>query len=244
MPKDIQLACHIQGEHLQYWDPPQKSVSEFLLVVGLCRVCFDQYRGWEVRVRYTIRLYRFLFRVNSILVLFLPSPGKLEQDFLVYIFSTQPRWAGVMCLVITFVFFSPPSQAEPVWWFLFFSFSYFCKCVYLFCFPQQSWAEYIVYNSHTWIPEITSEGKHYFVKLYRLALNLKFWNYILWNFIDWHSIWCFETMLCKDFIKFIHDNLCQVRPALTSFYHIFQTVLDISFGMEVAHKGAYEILWY
>ena len=33
MPKDIQLACHIWGEHLQYWDPSQKSVLEFLLVV-------------------------------------------------------------------------------------------------------------------------------------------------------------------------------------------------------------------
>ena len=41
-----------------------------------------------------------------------------------------------MCLVITFVF-SLPGQAEPVWWFLFFSFSYFCKDVYLFCIPSQ-----------------------------------------------------------------------------------------------------------
>ena len=34
MPKDIQLAHHTQGEHLHDWDPPQKSVSEFPLVVG------------------------------------------------------------------------------------------------------------------------------------------------------------------------------------------------------------------
>ena len=30
MPKDIQLACHIWGEHLQYWDPPQK------ICFGIC----------------------------------------------------------------------------------------------------------------------------------------------------------------------------------------------------------------
>ena len=34
MSKDIQLACGIHGEHLQYWNPPQKSVLVFLLVVG------------------------------------------------------------------------------------------------------------------------------------------------------------------------------------------------------------------
>ena len=33
MPEDIQLACHICGEHLHYCNPPQKSVSVFLLVV-------------------------------------------------------------------------------------------------------------------------------------------------------------------------------------------------------------------
>ena len=38
MPKDIQSACRIWGEHLHYWDPPKKSVLEFLLVCKLCRV--------------------------------------------------------------------------------------------------------------------------------------------------------------------------------------------------------------
>ena len=36
MPKDIQLAWHIHGEHFQYWKISPKSVSVFLLVVGLC----------------------------------------------------------------------------------------------------------------------------------------------------------------------------------------------------------------
>ena len=34
MPKDIQLAHCIWGEHLHYWNPPQKSVLEFLLAVS------------------------------------------------------------------------------------------------------------------------------------------------------------------------------------------------------------------
>ena len=34
MPKDIQLACCIHGEHLQYWNPPQESVLVFLFIVG------------------------------------------------------------------------------------------------------------------------------------------------------------------------------------------------------------------
>ena len=58
MPKGIQLACHIWGEHLHYWDPPQKSVSGFLLVVS-CVGFFNHYRGWEVRVGYTVGLYGF-----------------------------------------------------------------------------------------------------------------------------------------------------------------------------------------
>ena len=34
MSKDIQLAWHIHGEHLHYWNSPQKSVLVFLLIVG------------------------------------------------------------------------------------------------------------------------------------------------------------------------------------------------------------------
>ena len=47
MPKDIQLAQHIHGEHLHYWKSfSPKSVSFFLLVVGCVGFC--QYQGRNV----------------------------------------------------------------------------------------------------------------------------------------------------------------------------------------------------
>ena len=48
MPKDIQLAHCIHGEHLQYWNPPQKSVSVFLLVVG-CVGFFTSTQGEKLK---------------------------------------------------------------------------------------------------------------------------------------------------------------------------------------------------
>ena len=53
MPKDIQLAQHIHGEHLHYWISfSPKSVSVFLLVLGCVGFC--QYQGRELNVGLTL----------------------------------------------------------------------------------------------------------------------------------------------------------------------------------------------
>ena len=46
MPKDIQLAHHIHGEHLHYWayPPPQKSILIFVLVLGCVRSYWYKWR--------------------------------------------------------------------------------------------------------------------------------------------------------------------------------------------------------
>ena len=65
MPKDIQLTHCIHGEHLHYWNPPQKSVSVFLLVV--CCVGFltspeDRKLKWDTsKMRELLNYMGFYF---------------------------------------------------------------------------------------------------------------------------------------------------------------------------------------
>ena len=53
MPKHIQLAQHIHGEHLHYGKSSSpKSVLVFLLIVGCVGFC--QYQGWEFGVSFAL----------------------------------------------------------------------------------------------------------------------------------------------------------------------------------------------
>ena len=109
MPKDIQLAHCIHVEHLHYWNPPQKSVSEFLLVVGCVAFLTSTRNGkleWDTSgirelLNYT-GFYFFEIYVNS--VYFSAQLRWAGVRFLVLHFSTQLRWAGAMCLVLILVF--------------------------------------------------------------------------------------------------------------------------------------------
>ena len=75
-----------------------KSSSEicFRISVG-CRLCgiLDRYRGWEVRVGYTVGIIWDFVYVNSILLyvvlFFCPAQVGWSKVFLVLHFSTQPR---------------------------------------------------------------------------------------------------------------------------------------------------------
>ena len=117
----------------------QRSVSEFLLVVG----CVGFWTGtgvekfeWDTLLNYVGFCFFFSY-VNS--VLFFCPARWAGVRFFVLDFSTQLRWAGVMWLVLKFLF-SPPGQAEPVQWFLFSGLPIFVNmCVY-FAFPAKlSW---------------------------------------------------------------------------------------------------------
>ena len=118
MPKDIQLACHICGEHLQYWNPPQKSVLVFLLVVGWVGFLTGTRDGklkWDL-FNVTVELCWVYFLKFLKITFFPPSPGELELGDK-FCFSTWPSWASVMifCFLNTLL----------------------CKYVWLPCFPSQ-----------------------------------------------------------------------------------------------------------
>ena len=49
MPKDIQLAHHIHGEHSTLLKSSPEICFGVSVGCGLCGV-FDQYKGWEVKV--------------------------------------------------------------------------------------------------------------------------------------------------------------------------------------------------
>ena len=95
----------------------------FRMSVGcrLCRVCFDQYWGWQVIVGYTVELCRVLsfFYVNSVLFCFSTKPRQDEVRFFSFTFfcPAQVSWSNVFSFESLFF---PPDQVEPVWWFLFF----------------------------------------------------------------------------------------------------------------------------
>ena len=88
MSKDIQLAGSIWVEHLQYWDPPQKSISEFLLVVG----CVTGNRVGKLEWDTLLNYVGFCFFSMEIVFCFVfpYSPGKLEPGFLVLHFLPRP----------------------------------------------------------------------------------------------------------------------------------------------------------
>ena len=106
MPKDIQLARHIHGEHLHYWNPPQKSVSEFLLVVGCVGFLTSTGAGkleWDTLLNDAGFCFFFSY-VNSLLF-FCPAQVSWSMVFLVLHFSAQPSWVGAMCLSSNLCFF-------------------------------------------------------------------------------------------------------------------------------------------
>ena len=99
MPKDIQLAWCMCGEHLHYWKSSSlKSVPVFLLIVGCAGFC--HYQGWEFSVGFALYIMTgimtFVF-VNSMWECFC-LPSQVEIVPCVYFF------------IMNFLF--PPSQVE------------------------------------------------------------------------------------------------------------------------------------